>query len=102
MKLTKMKRFGAKTLVKKNKATDGKWNKSRPVGGWMRSRVRTILEFFLGEDLSHRTVGSPSNYSSEVSSCELSARAQKQSFLRVHRPSSGRNSSIRDFQVLKW
>ena len=48
MKLTKMKRFGAKTFVKKNKATDGKLNKSRPVTGCMRSRVRTILDYFFG------------------------------------------------------
>ena len=39
-----MKRLGAKTLAKKNKTTNRKLNKSRPVPGWMRSHVRTILE----------------------------------------------------------
>ena len=42
----KTKRLGAKTLVKKNKTTDGKFNKSRPVLGWMRSHVKTILEYY--------------------------------------------------------
>ena len=44
----KMKRLGAKTPAKKNKTTNRKLNKSRPVPGWMRSHVRTILEYYFG------------------------------------------------------
>ena len=43
-----MKRLGAKTLVKKNITADRKLNESRPVLGWMRSHVRTILEYCFG------------------------------------------------------
>ena len=34
--------------MKKNKTVDGKLNKSRRVLAWIRSHVRTILEYYFG------------------------------------------------------